>query len=302
MKLDPRNIRYLLAIAEHGTFSGASKAENISQPALSNKIALLEKQLGVRVLDRGRHGATLNQYGRLLIRHARALDSVLEQAVEEITFEKRGLHGPLTIGSTPVALLELVPAAIARLTRPTSRVSISIIEGNDEQLLDKLRSGEIDLMLGSMGAGSELSDVTQEKLGEFPIRAAVGAASPFWSRRVMSLDDLADAQWVIPAPGNIFRQHIEAVFLNSGIPFPRSYWSCSSMMAIKALVQHADCVSILPTHAFALEARVGVLRGIRLRNLSVSRTIAILRLRSWPISPLAERFIESLRDVAQRLH
>jgi len=301
MKLDPRNVHYLLAIAEHGTFNGAAKAEKISQPALSNKIALLEKQLGVRLLDRGRHGATLNRYGHLLIRHARALDSVLDQALEEIELEKRGLHGPLTIGGTPVALLELVPQAVSRLARPASRVSISIVEGGDEQLLDNLRAGEIDLMLGSMGAASELPDIMQEKLVEFPMRAVVGAASPFWSRRVMSIEQLAEAQWVMPTEGGIIRQHVEAVFLNSSIPFPKSYWSCSSLMALKALVQHNDCVALLPASAIALEARAGVLRGIQLRNLSVNRTIAIMRQRSWPLSPLAERFIAILREVAHRL-
>jgi DNA-binding transcriptional LysR family regulator len=301
MKLDPRHIHYLLAIAEHGTFNGASKAEKISQPALSNKIALLEKQLGVRVLDRGRHGATLNRYGRLLIRHARALDSVLEQVVEEIDLEKRGLHGPLTIGGTPIALLELVPRAVSRLAQSASRASISVVEDIDERLLDSLRSGEIELMLGSMGAASELPDIMQEKLIEFPVRAVVGRASPFWSRRVMSLEQLADAQWAIPSHGGIFRQHVEAVFLNSGVPFPRSYWSCSSMMALKAMVQHNDCVTLLPTSAMVLEAEAGVLRGIQLRNLSVSRTIAIMRQRSWPLSPLADRFIGCLREVAQRL-
>jgi DNA-binding transcriptional LysR family regulator len=301
MKLDPRNIHYLLAIAKHGTFNGAARAEKISQPALSNKIALLERQLGVRVLDRGRHGATLNRYGQLLIRHARALDSVLEQALEEIDLEKRGLHGPLTIGGTPVALLELVPRAVSRLARSASRASISIIEGDDELLLDSLRSGEIELMLGSMGAASELPDIVQEKLIEFPMRAVVGAASPFWSRKVMALEELADAQWAMPAQGGIIRQHVEAVFLNSSIPFPRSYWSCSSMMALKALVQHNDCVAMVPASAIALETRAGVLRGIQLRNLSVSRTIAIMRQRNWPLSPLAERFIVLLREVAQRL-
>jgi DNA-binding transcriptional LysR family regulator len=183
MKLDPRNIHCLLAIAEHGTFNGAPKAENLSQPALSSRIALLEKQLGVRVPDRGRHGATLNRYGRLLIRHARALDAVLAQALEEVDLEKRGLHGPLTIGGTPVALIELVPSAVSRLARSASRASISIVEGHDEQLLDKLRSGEIELMLGSLGLSSDLPDIMQERLIEFPVRAVVGAANRFWSRR-----------------------------------------------------------------------------------------------------------------------
>jgi DNA-binding transcriptional LysR family regulator len=73
------------------------------------------------------------------------------------------------------------------------------------------------------------------------------------------------------------------------------------MMSLKALVQHADCVTMLPRHAFALEADAGVLHGIRLRNLSVNRTVAVMWLRNWPLSPLAERFLAKLREVAQGL-
>jgi DNA-binding transcriptional LysR family regulator len=157
------------------------------------------------------------------------------------------------------------------------------------------------LMLGSMGSGSGSSDLLEEKLVEFPICAVVGAASPFWTRKTMSLDQLLDTQWAMPASGSVFRQHLEAVFLNSSLPFPKTFWSCTSMMALKALVQHADCVTMLPKHAFALEANAGMLNGIRLRNLSVKRTIAVIRLRSWPLSPLAEGFLAKLREVAQGL-
>ena len=106
MDIDPRHLRILLAIAEQGSFTRAAVAQRISQPAMSSAIALLEKQLGVRVLERGRHGARLNEFGQLLIRHARGLHALLDQAKAEIDRKRLGYEGPLKIGGTPVTLIE----------------------------------------------------------------------------------------------------------------------------------------------------------------------------------------------------
>src|SRR5262245_48825256 len=164
MDVDPRHLRILLAIAEHGTFTRAAAAQRISQPAMSSAIARLEKQLGVRVLERGRHGADLNEFGRLLVRHARGLHALLGQAKAEIDLKRLGYEGPLKIGGTPVTLIELIPAAIERLTRGNPRISITVMEGVDEALLDKLRAGEIDGMVSGGGQGPPPPDIAQEEL------------------------------------------------------------------------------------------------------------------------------------------
>ena len=77
MALDAKRLIDLLRISEHGSYTHAAAAEGISQPALSNSIAVLEKELGVRVLDRTRRGATLTDFGRLLVSHAALLESLL---------------------------------------------------------------------------------------------------------------------------------------------------------------------------------------------------------------------------------
>jgi molybdate transport repressor ModE-like protein len=176
MEIDPRHLRLLRSIAEHGSFTRAAATRRISQPAMSAGIALLEKQLGVRVVERGRHGAQLNEFGHLLLRHARGLDALLEQA-----------------------------------------------------------KAEVDL---------------------------------------------------------------KGIFVTAGVPFPESCWACDSLMALKSLVTHADCVSILPRHAIALEARTGILRKIRLRDVASKRQIGTTTLRTRALSPLADRFLAALRRVA----
>jgi DNA-binding transcriptional LysR family regulator len=298
MEIDPRHLRILLSIAEHGSFTRAAAARRMSQPALSTGIALLEKQIGVRVLERGRHGAKLNAFGELLIRHARGLDALLDQAKAEIDLKRLGHEGPLLVGGTPVTLIELVPAAIGRLARGAQGISITVMEGVDEVLLEKLRAGEIDVMVSGMGQVSPTPDIAQEVLLELSFDAVVNARHALAKRSVMSLPELTDVQWALPTPGGAFRRHLEGLFVTAGVPFPNSYWACDSLMSLKALVTHADCVSILPRHAIALETRTGALRRIRIRDVASKRKIGTMTLRTHSLSPLADRFLAALRRVA----
>jgi len=301
MDIDPRHLRVLLAIAEHGTFTRAAAAQRMSQPAMSSAIARLERELGVRVLERGRHGADLNDFGKLLVRHARGLHALLDQAKAEIDRKRLGYEGPLKIGGTPVTLIELVPAAIEQLSQGKARISITVMEGVDAVLLEKLRAGEIDVMVSGVSHVSPPLDVEQEVLLELPFDAVVNGKSRLAKRSVTSLADLVDAQWALPAPGSAFHRHLEGIFVTSGVPFPDSYWGCDSLMALKSLVSHADCVSILPRHAVALEARAGLLHAIRLRNIASQRQIGAMTLRTRASSALADRFLAALRRVATRI-
>ena len=298
MDIDPRHLRILRAIAEQGSFTRAAAAQRISQPALSAGIAQLERKLGVRVLERGRHGARLNEFGQLLIRHARGIDALLDQAKAEIDLKRLGYAGPLLIGGTPVTLIELVPAAIEQLARGPRRLSITVMEGVDAVLLEKLRAGEIDVMLSGVGHASPPADVLQEPLLELRFDAVVNAKHPLAGRKVMSLRELADEQWALPTPGSVFRRHLEGMFVAAAAPFPESCWACDSLLALKALVTRASCVSILPRHAVALEVRAGALRSIRLRDAASMRQIGITTLRTRAPSPLAEHFLAALRRVA----
>lgn len=301
MKLDPRLLRYLLAIDTHGTFIRAADAEGISQPALSNKIGLLERHLGTRVVDRGRHGATLNAQGRLLLRHARAIDAVVDRAEAEIGEALRGDSGPLAIGGTPISMLELVPRALARLDTLNNRVRITLTEADDDILLDKLRAGEIDLMLGGMVSDQRGDDILEEHLIDFPLQAVVGRANPLWRSDAVALEDMIGQDWALPAAGSVIRSYVDAIFVSAGETMPTSYWSCSSMHGLKTVVQHTRRVSLMPLHAFALEAEKGVLKGLRLLGASSSRKMNILRLQHLPLSSVAEVFLTQLKDVAASL-
>jgi DNA-binding transcriptional LysR family regulator len=89
------------------------------------------------------------------------------------------------------------------------------------------------------------------------------------------------------------------MFLNNGLPIPQDAWTFGSAVSLKGAVQHAGCVGILPRHFVRNEARAGFLKALQLVDPSPARPIGLIYLRSRPLSPIAERFRQVVRQVAK---
>src|SRR6186997_2778377 len=115
--IDPRRVLTFREVARLGSFSRAADALALSQPAVSQQVAALERQLGARLLERGPGGLTLTAAGELLLEHADVVADRLELAsgqLDELVAD-HGLH--LRVGAFPSALATRVPRALARLTK-----------------------------------------------------------------------------------------------------------------------------------------------------------------------------------------
>jgi DNA-binding transcriptional LysR family regulator len=297
MSIDPRHVTLVLAISDHGSFSAAAAALNTSQPALSNRIAMLERELGAKVFVRNRFGVTLTEIGQLLLRHARAIDASIGQICSEIEMRNLGVEGPVTIGSTPVSSYELIPRALGHLS--DAQIALSVVEDLDEVLMEKLRSGELDLLVGTID--SVPKSIVQEPLAKFSAVLAVSASNKLAARRSISLAEVSDLQWAVPSRGGAYWRYLEAMFINNGVPFPQKYWTFGSAVSLKGAVQHTNCVAILPRHFMRVEERAGVLKAIRLIDTSPSRSIGVMYDRSRVLSPVAERFKVILHQVADKI-
>lgn len=299
MELDPRLLRFLRAIDDHGTFTRAARAEGVSQPALTAKIGQLERQLNTKLIDRGRHGAALNTYGKLLLRHARMIDSTLGWAAREVELAKSGERGPLVVGATPISLVELLPKALDKLDRDGTSAQITITEADDDVLLEKLEAGEIDLMLGGIISGRSATNVRQEHLADFPLQLVVGPSSPFWGSNGVFLEEVIDQPWTLPSSGSVIRSYVDAIFVGAGQNLPSSYWSCTGMAALKSVVRHTKRITVMPEHAIQLEAQIGVLQGVPLRSPNSHRRMYILHLDHALLSPIAKELIANLHEVVR---
>jgi LysR family transcriptional regulator, regulator for genes of the gallate degradation pathway len=299
MALEPRQLMHLSIIADHGSFSRAAAAVNMSQPALSSSIAQLERTIGARVLERGRQGAKLTEIGSVLVRHARALQSQLAHAAEEANLKKLGGDGPLKIGVTPVTAATLVPQALGRLHRENPNISVSILEGVLDEAMTALHDGEVEIVVGPIAVYPASRDLVEEPLVNDPLGIVMRARHPLARHRSLSLKSLREVSWALPSERSAFRRQLEALFVTAGVQWPTLCLTTNSMTALKAIVMNSDAITIMPRRLIPLETKTRRLTCVPLRDTGRERTLGMTWSRRRGLSPIAQRFVSLLREVAK---
>lgn len=295
--IDPRHLAHLLAIHDHGSLSLAGQALNLSQPALSNSIAVLEQRLGAPVLVRMARGAVVNELGAALVRRAREVRSVLEAADMEASLLGRGRLGPLAVGVTPSLVEQFVPEVLDILLAELPQLSISVIEGLDGPLNDALLRGELDVVVGSVGQPGTSAEVAEDLLLADPFLLAVHEASPLAGRTDLRLADTLGELWVVPRPGGSAHAHTQAMFLNAGTDWPARTLSTNSVALTHQLVARGQGVALVNR----ITAR-GWLAPLRLVPVMEAgkRKIGLRRRATSEPSPALQAFSRTAADVFAR--
>lgn len=299
MEPDYRQLTYLLAISRWGTFGRAAVELRMSQPALSNSIAMLEERIKAKVLTRGRSGAELTGVGKVLVRHAEILETQMKRAVEEIQLHGQSIQGPLNIGVTPVAAANLVPRAVGLLMQELPALAVSVHETVFRDGMDALLRGALDLMVGPIGVYPPVEGIEERRLMVDPFSLVVRAEHSLASRRSMSLRQANDFAWVLPSDQSAFHKQLEALFVVAGISWPKQVIATNSMIAMKAIVMHSDCVALMPKQLVAIEQRVGLLRAVKLVEAGASRALGISWARERKHTAAAEIFVRILTECAK---
>src|SRR3954449_6998861 len=113
--MDPRRLMTFRAVAHARSFSRAAEGLSLTQPSVSHQIALLETEIGVRLLERGRGGLRLTDAGAVLLEHADDVAWRLELADTQLASLARRRREHVRLGAFPTALAGFVPSAVARL-------------------------------------------------------------------------------------------------------------------------------------------------------------------------------------------
>jgi DNA-binding transcriptional LysR family regulator len=196
--LNVARLKVLKEVAYHGSFSAAADALSYTQSAVSQQIATLEAETGMALLERHPRGVTLTAAGQALVGHAEGILARLETA-EAALSEIAGLRGGrLRMASFPTAGATLMPLAIATFRAAYPDVELTLAEGEPEQIVPRLRAGELDLALLFEFAGEIplQRDMTRVELLEDEMFLALPREHRLVGRQRIRLEDLAKDAWV----------------------------------------------------------------------------------------------------------
>ena len=283
-----RQIEYLVAVAEHGTFIAAADALHVSQPALSAQVAEAEQRLGMTVFERGRHGAVATPEGEAVLTSARR---VLDEARElmRVAQERSGdLTGPLSIGVIPTIAPYLLPAVVRETMRRYPAVELRLREERTADLLASLRAGTVDLALLAAPVPGDLHGVEVVELARDPFVLALPDGHPFAGRERLPQAALSSLPMLLLEDGHCLREHTVSACALIGAGSLGTV-QATGLPSLSQMVAAGMGATLLPTSALAVEARPG--SGITTRPLrrpEPYRTIAL----AWRSrSPRAARYL-----------
>src|SRR6202045_260813 len=208
--LDVRRLKVLKEVADQGSFSAAADALSYTQSAVSQQIAALEAEAGMALLERHPRGVSLTAAGQTLVGHAEGILARLD-AAEAALSEIAGLRGGrLRMASFPTAGATLMPLAIATFRSSHPGVELTLAEGEPEEIVPRLRAGELDLALLFEFAGERAleGDLTGVNLLADPMYLALPAEHPLAEREGLRLADLGLDAWVQTSRSSPCARHV----------------------------------------------------------------------------------------------
>jgi DNA-binding transcriptional LysR family regulator len=153
--IELRHLRYFIAVADAGTMTRAAARLGIAQPPLSQQIQALEKQVGVRLLQRLPRGVELTEAGRVFRDEARAALAQVEHAIDSAQRTARGEQGQLAVGFTSSAAFHpFIPAVVRAFRLQSPNVDLMLEESSTGELINALQAGHLDVVFIRVPSGN----------------------------------------------------------------------------------------------------------------------------------------------------
>ncbi|MEU9235707.1 LysR substrate-binding domain-containing protein [Streptomyces subrutilus] len=251
--LDVRRLRLLRELARRGTIAAVAEALAFSPSAVSQQLAVLEREAGLPLLERTGRRVRLTPAGQHLVGNAEAVLERLEQAESDLAEARGGLAGALRIGAFPTATRAIVPAALSALARRHPGLEPMVRETDPAAVAHALRSGDLDVALvhayDFVPAAREPGLATEPLYREAMYLAApagAGAAEP------PAADDQgavlrahAEDPWITATPGTLCHAMTERACQAAGFA-PRVRHRVDEFATVLALVAAGQGVAVVP--------------------------------------------------------
>ena len=289
-----QQLRYLVAIADAGTFGAAADEEFVTQPAISAQIKELERKLGVTLFERSSRGVFMTTQGSEVVERARVILRDVKDLVGSTHYEGDHLRGRIGLGVIPTLAPYVLPNVVRFIMSTHPKAELHIHELQTVHLLDSLRRGVIDLGLLALPVGSE--EFTTESIGLDSFVLAMSETHPLAKEKSpVKLDILRDERVILLEEGHCLRdQATQVCRLVFSEP---SEVQATSMATLAQMVAAGLGVTLLPECAVKIEAAPG--RGIVTRKfvgVPPNRTVGLVWRKSSPYSRAFSELAELLTD------
>ena len=294
--MELEQLEYFVRVAELGSFTRASRALNMAQPALSRKIRLLEVELRQNLLVRNGRGATPTDAGKLLLEHGRGILHQVQRLREELGRVRGSLAGRVAIGLPPSIAKVLTVPLTREFRAKLPQAALSISEGLSVAMQESILNGKLDIALlysAVPTAGLEITQLLNEDL--FLVQSLVQGQTQRQPSEAVSLKDVAALPLVIPTRPNAIRMLVESEMANINC-HPNIALEIDGVPAILDLVLDGAGCAVLSKNAVTTSGQASMFSVRAIAGLHSTLSIAVSSLR--PATLTQQAMLELIQQLA----
>ncbi|MGV1871631.1 MULTISPECIES: pca operon transcription factor PcaQ [Agrobacterium] len=300
-RLKFRHIQTFVEIARHKSVVQAAAVLRISQPAVTKTVRELEDVLGVSLLERDGRGIKLSRYGEIFLKHAGATMTAARQAVDSVSQDAAKIGLPVRIGALPTVSVSIMPKAMAIFLKEDTGSTVKIVTGENAVLLEQLRVGELDLVVGRLATPEKMSGFSFEHLYSERVRFVVRTNHPLLAESTSIFDRLHEFPVLTPTRNSVIGPVVDQFLLAHGVaPLPTRIETVSDAFG-RAFLRMSDAIWIISEGVVAADIADGTLAMLPLDTADTSGPVGLtMRADTQPSLPLA-LLMQTIRETAGTL-
>ncbi len=280
--MELRQLRYFVAIVDHGSLSRAARVLHVAQPALTQQIQQLEDELGARLLHRSAQGVLATDAGKTFYEHAQAILKQVSDAKSAVAQSTARPTGTVTLGIPQSVSGALALPLLTAVRETYPEITLQLTEELSGNLIEQLKSGRINLAV--LFDDGQLTAFSTVPLVEEDMMYLTRAGSQYAPRgKSISLAQAATAPLLLPSLQHGVRPRIENTMRAAGLTL-QQVSDINSVAILKSALLADLGATILSVAPFLSEIGHGEIATFRLAKPGISRTIALCSSRNIPLT------------------
>lgn len=293
-----RHLQTFLEVARQKSVVKAAGLLNVSQPAVTKTIRELEEALGVAVFERDGRGIKITRSGEIFMQHAGMAITALRQGIDSVASTAAETGPPIRIGALPTVSAHIMPRAMSLFLKENTGATIKIVTGENAVLLDQLRLGELDLVVGRLAAPDKMTGFFFEHLYSEQVVFVVRPKHPLLRAGEDVFERLRDYPVLMPTRGSIIRPFVERFFMTNGVAaIPTEIETVSDSFG-RAFVRQSDAVWIISAGVVADDLKTGALATLPIDTSETKGPVGLTMRTDTAPSAAFSILLKTVRDAA----
>lgn len=293
-----RHIQCFVEIAREKSMKAASEKLFLTQPAISKTLKELEDIVGAVLMLRNRSGVSLTKQGEVFLHFAQMSLASLQQGLDGVEQAGALSKERITVGSLPSVAARLMPSVVAEFCQLAPNAVLQIVDGPHGYLMDRLRTGELDLVLGRLGGAETMQGISFTQLYLEKIAFVVRAGHPILENPTLS--EIANWQVIFPPIDAAIRSQVERFLIANGIgELPQRIETVSGAFG-RVYTRHSDAVWIISGGVVANELADGLLVRLPFETSMTQGPVGLMSRPESTETAVRQKFQIAVRNVVAR--